>query len=95
MKLGAMPCRAQVKVQSSDKLGPLEEGTVNRSSLLAKRTHNGMKRQKDMTPEDESLRSEGVPYATGQEWRAITNSSKKTEMAGKKRKRRSAGRIWL
>ena len=65
MKLGAMPCRAQVKMQSSDKMGPLEEGTVNHSNLLAKRIHNGMKRLKDMTPEDESLRSEGVPSATG------------------------------
>ena len=25
--------------QSSDKMGPLEEGTANHSSLLAKRTH--------------------------------------------------------
>ena len=34
-----------------------------------------MKRQEDMTLEDEPLRSEGVQYVTGEEWRVITNSS--------------------
>ena len=37
---------------------------------------NSMKRQKDMTLEDESLRSEGVQYATGEEQRVITKSFK-------------------
>ena len=45
---------------------------------------SSMKRQKDMTPEDEPLRSEGVHYATGKEWRAVTNSSRKNEVAGPK-----------
>ena len=40
-----------------------------------------MKRQKDMTPEDQHPRSEGVQYATGEEQRAITNSSRKNEVA--------------
>ena len=40
---------------------------------------DSMKRQKDMTLEDESPRSEGVQYATGGEWRALTNTSKKNE----------------
>ena len=44
-----------------------------------------MKKQKDMTSEDESLRSEGVQYASGEEWRAITISTK-NEAAGPKRK---------
>ena len=35
---------------------------------------NSVKRQKDMTPEDEPPRSVGVQYATGEEWR---NSSRK------------------
>ena len=35
-----------------------------------------MKRQKDMTPEDEPPRWVGVQYATEEEERAITNSSK-------------------
>ena len=47
---------------------------------------DSMKRQKDMTPEDEPHRSEGVQYATGEERRAITNSSRKNEAAGPKQK---------
>ena len=42
-----------------------------------------------MTLEDEPLRSEGVIYATGEEWRAITNSSRKNEVAGPKQKQPS------
>ena len=47
---------------------------------------DSMKRQKDMTPEDEPLMLEGVPYVTGEEWRAITNSCRKNEVAGPKQK---------
>ena len=36
----------------------------------------GMKKEKDMTPEDESPRSEGVQYATGDQWR---NNRRKNE----------------
>ena len=42
---------------------------------------NSMKRQKDMTPEDELPRLAGVQYATGEEQRAITNSSRKKNEA--------------
>ena len=46
-----------------------------------------MKRQKDMIMEDENLpRSEGVQYATGEEENAITNISRKNEVAGPKQK---------
>ena len=45
-----------------------------------------MKRQNDMTPEDEPPRLESVQYATGKEQRAITNSSRKKEAAGPKQK---------
>ena len=38
---------------------------------------NSMKKQKDMTPEDKPSNSEGVQYATGEEQRAATNSSRK------------------
>ena len=38
--------------------------------------------QKDMTLKDESPGSEGVQYATGEEWRA-TNSPRKNDAAGK------------
>ena len=42
-----------------------------------------MKRQKDMTPEDEP---EGVPYATGEEQRTVINTknSRKNEKGGLK-----------
>ena len=43
---------------------------------------NNMNRQKDMTPEDEPPRTEGVQYATGKEWREITKRSRKNEEAG-------------
>ena len=45
---------------------------------------NCIKGQKDMTLKDESPRSEGVQYATGEEWSAITNSSRKNEVTGPK-----------
>ena len=40
-----------------------------------------MKRQKDMILEDEPPGSEGVQYATEEEWSAITDSSRKNEAA--------------
>ena len=39
-----------------------------------------------MTSEDESLRSEGVQYDSGEEWRPIT-ISRKNKVAGPKQKR--------
>ena len=48
-----------------------------------------MKRQKDMTPEDELPRSGGVQYATGEEQRAVGNSSRKNDVAGPKQERHS------
>ena len=44
-----------------------------------------MKKQKDMTPEDELPRSKCVQYATREEWRAIINSFRKNETAGPSR----------
>ena len=44
---------------------------------------NSMKRQKDVTLEDEPLRSENAQYATGEEWR---NNSRKNEETEPKRK---------
>ena len=42
-----------------------------------------MKQQKDKTPEDESPRSVGIQYVTGEEWR---NSSRRNEEAEPKQK---------
>ena len=64
-------------------------GEGNGKSLqysCCKNPMNSMKRQTDMTPEDTPLRSEGVWYATGEELRAITNSSRKNEAARLKQK---------
>ena len=48
---------------------------------------NSMKRLKYMTLKDEPPRSESVQFATGQEWRIITNSPRKKETAEPKQKR--------
>ena len=47
---------------------------------------NSMKRQDDMTPEDQPPRLEDVQYATGEEWRAINSSYRKDEVTGPKQK---------
>ena len=47
---------------------------------------NIMKRQKNMTLEDKPSRLDGVQYATGEEWIAITNSPRKNEEAEPKQK---------
>ena len=47
-----------------------------------------MERKTDMT-EDELLRSESVQYATGEEQKAITNSSRKNKAPGPKPKQHS------
>ena len=48
-----------------------------------------MKRQKAVTPKDEPTGSESVQYATGEEWKAITNSFRRNEAAGPKREKHS------
>ena len=45
---------------------------------------DSIKMGKSMTWEDESPRLKGVQYAIGGKQRAITNSSRKNEMAGPK-----------
>ena len=70
-------------VKSSDKMWSTGERNGNplQYSCLAN-PMSSMKRQKDITPEDEPPRLEGVQYATREEWRVITNSSNKNETAG-------------
>ena len=58
-------------------------------SILALRPHELYKRSKYMTPKDESPRSEGVQYATREEQRKITNSPRRSEVAGPKEIRHS------
>ena len=45
-----------------------------------------MKRQKDMTPEDEAPMSEGVQYGTKKEWRAILIAPERMKRLGQSRK---------
>ena len=46
---------------------------------------DSLKRQKDTTLEGEPVKFRGVQYTTGEEPRAITNSSRKNEAAGQSR----------
>ena len=84
-----MACKAtqhvQVIVDSSDKTWSLEEGMANHSSILAARAPWTVRKgTKYMTLEDEPHRLEGVQYATGGERRAVTNTSRKNDVAGPK-----------
>ena len=56
-----------------------------------------MKRQKDMTSEDEPPRTEGLQHATMEEQRAITNHSRKNEAAGLKwfGQSRNDAQLWM
>ena len=84
-----MLCRATqdgwVIAESSDKMWSTGEGN---GKLLQYNGHenliNCIKGQKDMTLKDESLRFQGVQYATGEERRRITNSPRMYEVAGPK-----------
>ena len=74
----------QVMVESSDKKWSTGEGNGKplQYSCL-ENPMNSMKRQKDRTLKDELLRSVGVQYATGEEWR---NNSRKNEETEPKQK---------
>ena len=71
-------------VESSDKTWSMGDGNGKplQYSCLEK-PMNSMKRQKDMTLEDEPLRSIGVQSAAGKK---LSNSSIKNEEAGPKQK---------
>ena len=82
----------QVMVKSFDKMWSSGEGSgrpLHHSCL--EKPMNSMKRQKDMTVEDELPRSVGErwtpQYATGEEWR---NNSRRNEEAEPKQKQHAA-----
>ena len=78
-----------ITVGSSDK--KCSTGRRNGKQLqypCCKNPTKGMKRQKDVTAKDKAPREKDVQYATGEEQRAITTSSRSNEMAGPKWKRR-------
>ena len=93
-----MQCRAtqnrQVIVKSSDKMSSTGGGNSNplQYSCL-ENPMDSVHRQKDTILEDEPPRSEGVQYDTGEEQRAIANSSGKNEAAGPKWERHLAGDV--
>ena len=90
LKLWVMFCRATydrwVIVKSSDKMGSTREGNGNPFQYsCCENPINSMKRQKDIC---QKLSSRGwkVSSTLQEEQRAITNSSRKNEVAGPKRK---------
>ena len=90
-KLWAMLCRAtqdgQVMVESSHKTWSTGGGNGKPiQNSCCENPMNNMKRQKDVTLEEEPPRLEGVHYATGEEQRTITNSSRNSEAAGPRQK---------
>ena len=84
-------------MKSSDKMWSTGEGNGNPLQYSCLESPKGsMKRQKDMSLKDETTplppRSEGVQYATGEVWRAITNSSRKNEEV---RPSRNGTQLWM
>ena len=71
-------------MERSDRIWPTGEGNGKplQYSCL-ENPMNGMKRQKDRTLKDESPRSVGAQYATGDQWR--NNSRKNEEMEPKQK----------
>ena len=82
-----MPCRATqdrwVIVKSSDKTWSTGRGN-GKPLQYSYMNMNSMKRRKDTTLESETPRSEGVQYGAEEAQSAITNSSRKNEVAGPK-----------
>ena len=81
-----MPCKATqdgwVIVESSDKTWSTGEGNDKPPQCTCcENPMNCIEREKDMTPKHETPRSEGVQYATGEEWRTTTDSPRKNEAA--------------
>lgn len=97
MKIWTMLCRAsqneQVTVENSDKTWSTGGGNSKPLQYTYCETlMNCIKGQKDMTLKDESPRSDGVQYATGEEQRRTSNSSRKNEAARPKWKQCS---VWM
>ena len=82
-----MPCRAtqdqQVIVESSDKTWSTGGGNGKPLQCSChENPMNSIKRQTDKILKDEPPRFEGVQYATGEEWRAVTNSPERMKQLG-------------
>ena len=76
-----------VIAQRSDKMRSTGGGNGKPSQYTChENLVNHIKGQKVMTLKEESPRSEGFQYATGEEQRGATNSPRKNEVAGPKQK---------
>ena len=85
MRHAAQGQDAQVTAERAlTKRDPLEEGMANPQDTCLENLMNCIKGQRDMTPKDESPKSESVQYTTAEEQRRITNSPKMNEAAGPK-----------
>ena len=99
MKLWAMPCRAiqdrWVIVKSSDKTWSSGGGNGKPPQYIChENPTNYIKREKDVTLKDEPQYGlEGVQYASSEEQRTTTNSSRKNEAAGSKWKQNSVSDV--
>ena len=80
-----MPCRANQDGQAVVKIPDKTWSTVGGNGNPLQYPMRSVKRQKDMTSEDESLRSEGVQYASWEEWRAITITPERMKWQGQSR----------
>ena len=79
--------RSWVIVKSYEKIWASEGGNGSPLHYSCPETSmNNMKRQNCMILEDEPPRFESVQHGSGEEWRVITNSSRKNEMAVPKQK---------
>ena len=82
-----------VPVKSSEKMWSTEERNGN--TLWYSCLENpldSMRRQKDMTMEDEPPRLEGAHYATGKEQRTITNTPERKKWLGQSR---NNAQLWM
>ena len=82
----------QARVKSSNKMCTTGGRNGDTPVFLGQEPYEQYENAKDKTREDKHARplpptparSEGVQYATGEQWRAITYSSRKNEAAGPK-----------
>ena len=96
VKLWVMPCRAnqdrQVIEESSEKCGPVKEGMANHFDILALRTPWTAWKGKKIWSQKMSPKVRRCPINYWEQRRAITNSSRKNEVAGPKWKECS---VWM
>ena len=98
-----LPAIQETWIQFLGQEDSLEKGMATQSSILAQRilwTEGSHRVEHDWVThthtilEDEPPRLESVQYATREEWKTITNSSRKNEVAGPTEKALNCGCVW-